>query len=176
MTDDRPDAVHTGFVGRYLKIDVEDWGPHRYEVVRRVTHAHDAPGAVGVLPLTPDGDVVLVRQFRQPVRRALLEIPAGLLDVPGEPPEVCAARELFEETGFRPAGELRWIGTYLTTPGMSDERIALYHVDTSAEPEGVPEEGIEVVRMPLADARTAVSDGRIVDAKTAVAVLLTTPP
>ena len=175
MPDERPDAVHTGFLGRYLRIDVEDWGHLRYEVVHRVTHAEDVPGAVGVLPLTPDGDVILVRQFRQPVRRSLLEIPAGLLDVPGEPPEVCAVRELHEETGFRPVGELRWIGTYLTTPGMSDERIALYHVDTGSEPEGAPETGIEVVRMPLAEARAAVSDGRIVDAKTAVAVLLTDP-
>ncbi|MEX0756246.1 MAG: NUDIX hydrolase [Actinomycetota bacterium] len=173
MPDDRPDAVHTGFAGRFLRIDVEDWGPGRYEVVRRVTHAPDAPGAVGVLPVTAAGEAVLVRQFRQPVRRAILEIPAGLMDVEGEAPEVCAVRELFEETGYRPGGELVWLGTFLTTPGISDERIALYRVDTAAEPEGVPEDGIEVVRMPLAEARVAVSDGRIVDAKTAVAVLLT---
>ena len=69
-----------------------------------------------------------------------------------------------------------WIGTFFTTAGMSDERIALYRVEVTPEPEGIPEEGIEVVRMPLDDARAAVSDGRIVDAKTAVAILLATSP
>ncbi len=176
MPDDRPDAVHTGFAGRFLRIDVEDWGPQRYEIVRRVTHAQEEPGAVGVLAITPRGEVVLVRQFRHPVRRSTVEVPAGLLDVAGEAPEVCAARELFEETGHRPAGELVWIGTFFTTAGMSDERIALYRVEVTPEPEGIPEEGIEVVRMPLDDARAAVSDGRIVDAKTAVAILLATSP
>jgi 8-oxo-dGTP pyrophosphatase MutT (NUDIX family) len=132
------------------------------------------PGASGVLAVTPSGDVLLVRQVREPVRERLLEIPAGLRDVDGEPPDACAARELLEETGHR-ATAIHPMGTLLTSPGFADERIELFTATATESPVARPtEEGIELVRMPLALAVRAVTDGRIVDAKTAVAVLLAT--
>ena len=83
------------FEGRWVRVDEEEWpGVGAWEVVR-------TPDAAGVLPITPRGEALLVRQFRPPVRHVVTEIPAGLLDVEGEDAETCAARELYEETGFR---------------------------------------------------------------------------
>ena len=89
-----PTASRVAWAGDYLRVEVETWpGIGDYEVIRK----HDA---VAIVPVTPDGDVVLVRQFRPPVRDALLEVPAGLLDIDGEDAHTCAERELLEETGF----------------------------------------------------------------------------
>jgi ADP-ribose pyrophosphatase len=124
---------------------------------------------VAILALTGACHVVLVRQLREAIRARLLEIPAGVRDVRGEPPEETARRELREETGFR-AEAVQRIGRIHTSPGFTDEIIDLY--SARAEPEGEPEEGLEVVTMPLSQAAVAVREGRLTDAKTAVAVLL----
>src|SRR5262249_60093886 len=84
------------------------------------------PGACAVVALTTAGEVVLVRQFRPAVGRALLEIPAGVMDVAGEDAATCAVRELLEETGYRPVRPLEPLGPILTTPGFTDERIELF--------------------------------------------------
>lgn len=150
--------------GRLLRLDVERWtDPDRErEVVRH-------PGSVGILALTGAGHVILVRQLREAVRDRLPEIPAGIRDVRGEPREETARRELREETGYR-ATDLEPLGRIHPSPGFSDEVIDLFRAQ--AEPEGRPEEGLEVITMPLEDAVKAVRAGRITDAKTAVAVLL----
>lgn len=83
------------------------------------------PGAVGVVPVTDDNKIVLVEQYRYPVKRKLLEIPAGKFDKPGEDPLECAKRELEEETGFK-AEEFIYLGYIYTTPGFSNEIIHLY--------------------------------------------------
>ncbi len=153
------------FQGRWVRVDEEEWpGIGTWEVFR-------PEDAAAVLPVTPDGDVVLVRQFRAGARRPIEEIPAGLLDVEGEDPATCAARELFEETGFRPAS-LEPLGAIHTSPGSSSELVHLFLAGTGAGPEREPEEGIEVVRRPFADAVAEVRAGRIDDAKTALALLL----
>jgi 8-oxo-dGTP pyrophosphatase MutT (NUDIX family) len=82
------------------------------------------PGAAAVVPFLDPRTILLVRQFRHAAGGFLLEIPAGKLD-PGEPPEVCAARETEEEVGYR-AGRLEKLGAILTTPGFTDEIIHLY--------------------------------------------------
>ena len=84
----------------------------------------DHPGAVAVLPVTREGRVVLVWQYRQPARDAVLEIPAGKLDR-GEDPDACARRELLEETGYT-AGRIEPLGAMLPTPGFSGEWLHLY--------------------------------------------------
>jgi ADP-ribose pyrophosphatase len=146
-----------------LSVGVERWPAGEREVVHH-------PGACAVVALTDDGDVILVRQLREAVRRALLEIPAGVLDVAGEDDAGCAARELLEETGYR-ATSLEPLTTILTSPGFADERIALFLA--RAEPGGGQgEEGVEVVRMPLDRAVQRVTEGEIVDAKTVAGVLL----
>ncbi|HEY3263772.1 MAG TPA: NUDIX hydrolase, partial [Actinomycetota bacterium] len=89
-----PDGVREIFSGSLLRLEVESWDGRSYEVVRH-------PGASAVLPLLPGGDALLVRQVRPAIRDKLLEIPAGILDVRGEDAAAAAARELFEETGYR---------------------------------------------------------------------------
>jgi ADP-ribose pyrophosphatase len=114
---------------------------------------------------------VLVRQMREAVREELLEIPAGLLDVAGESPERAAIRELEEETGYL-AASVEHLGSILTSPGFSDERIELF-VARDVEPGGhAIEDGVSTVLMSFESALHAVEDGRIADAKSVTALLL----
>jgi ADP-ribose pyrophosphatase len=160
-----PTASRVAWSGDYLRVEVETWpGIGDYEVI----HKHDA---VAVVPVTPDGDVVLVRQFRPPVRDALLEVPAGLLDIDGEDALTCAERELFEETGYRSHDVAFLGGTYLS-PGFTDEYMHLFWTRTDAEPDGEPEEGIEVVRMRLHRAVASAQQGKVRNATSALALLL----
>jgi ADP-ribose pyrophosphatase len=153
------------FRGRWVRVDEEEWpGIGTWEVVR----THDA---AAVLPISPTGDAILVRQFRAGARRVMTEIPAGLLDVDGEEPEACVVRELFEETGYRHESITRIARVHLS-PGSSTESAFLFVATTRAEPEGRPEEGIELVRRPLAELVDDARAGRIEDAKTALALLL----
>ncbi|WJY28639.1 MULTISPECIES: NUDIX hydrolase [Sporosarcina] len=131
------------------------------------------PGAVAVIALTDQGKIVLVEQFRKALERTIIEIPAGKID-PGEQPELTAARELEEETGYR-AGSLEYLQSFATSPGFADEIIHLYvaqdleRVDNPAE--GDEDEFLNVLECTLKQAETMVEDGRIYDAKTAFAVL-----
>ena len=153
------------FEGGWIRVDVESWpGVPRYEVVR----VHDASA---VLPVTPDGEVLLVRQFRPPIREVLTEIPAGTLDVDGEDALTCAARELFEETGFHHE-TIEFLGGFYSSAGWSDEYVHLFVARTAGEADGNPEPGIEVVREPLERLVAAARSGTVRDAKTAMALLL----
>lgn len=161
-----PVGSRTLFEGRWVRVDEEDWpGLGAWEVVR-------TPDAAGVLPITPEGDVLLVRQFRPAVRHVVTEIPAGLLDVVGEDAQSCAARELYEETGFRHTS-LEFLAGYHASAGHSAEFVHLFLARTRSEPESEPEEGIELVRVPFAEIVEEARGGRLEDAKTALAVLLT---
>ena len=128
-------------------------------------------GGVAVLALV-DGDVLFVRQYRHPAGQALLELPAGKLEK-GEDPAACAARELEEETGYRPSG-VRELGRFYPTPGYCTEILYMYVagglVPTAQNLD--PGEFLDVLRIPLDDALAACFDGRIIDAKTALALLL----
>lgn len=162
---DAPRAVERLFTGKVVILDAEDWGqPYRHEVVRH-------PGAAAVLPITPEGHVLLVRQFRPAVRSTLTEIPAGLLDVAGEDALTCAARELFEETGYRHE-TLEFLGGYFSSAGFSDEYVHLFVARTGSEPAGEPEEGITVLREPREAMVAAARAGRVRDVKTALALLM----
>jgi ADP-ribose diphosphatase len=146
-------------------VDEEEWPElGAWEVVRTLD-------AAAVLPITPQGEALLVRQFRPPVRHVVTEIPAGLLDVEGEDAHRCAARELYEETGFRHAS-LESLAGFNPSAGHSAEFVHLFLARTQPEPEGEPEEGIELVRRPLDDMVAEARAGRIEDAKTALALLL----
>jgi ADP-ribose pyrophosphatase len=160
-----PTGSRSAFAGVVLQLDIEDWPGHPpYEVIHH-------PGASAVLPLLPSNEVLLVKQFRPPVRQTLTEIPAGLLDVVGEDALTCASRELFEETGFR-HNAIEFLGGYYASPGFTDESVHLFWARTDAEPEGEPEDGIEVVRMPFARMVDAARAGKVRDVKTAVALLI----
>jgi ADP-ribose pyrophosphatase len=163
---DLPEASEVLFEGAVFSVARERWPGmgHPYDVARHV-------GAAGVLPVTPEGDVLLVRQFRPPIRGELLEIPAGLLDVVDEDPIACAVRELLEETGYRH----RWIeplGSLFPTAGFSDEVDHLFWAGTEPEPATEAEVGIEVVRRPLDQMIREARAGRVRDAKTALALLM----
>lgn len=126
------------------------------------------PGAVAVVPLIDD-HVVLFEQFRVPVGRMLLEIPAGKLDKAGEPPDVAAMRECEEEVGYRPGSLEPLIGFY-TAPGFSDEWIHVYLATdlepVDVRPDGIEEESASVVTVPLTEAISMIGRGEIVDCKT----------
>ena len=143
--------------------------PNGYTTTLEVIHH---PGAAAVVPFLPDGNVLLIRQYRHAAGGYLLEIPAGKLD-PGEAPEACARRETEEEVGHR-VGRLERLGAILTTPGFTDEIIHLYAgydlTATQSAPE--PDEDLTVVRMPFAEAVARVERGEIQDAKSMAALLL----
>ncbi|MHC4862198.1 MAG: NUDIX domain-containing protein, partial [Planctomycetota bacterium] len=91
-------------------------GPDGREYTREIV---EHPGAAVVVPFLDDGRLLLVRQYRHPIERAILEAPAGTLE-PGEDPAACASRELEEETGYR-AGKLERLGTVYPSPGVLSE-------------------------------------------------------
>lgn len=140
-------------------------GP-RGEPMERIAVRH--PGAVAVIPIN-GSDVVLIEQYRSPLGTALIEIPAGKLDVDGEPPEAAAHRELIEEVGVA-AGAMTELTTIATAPGFCDERIILYLATNltpvDSAPTGVEESAARVLEIPMATALAMIDRGEIVDAKT----------
>jgi len=160
-----PAASRVAFAGRYLTVIVETWpGIGDWEVLRK-------HGAVAIVPITPDDDVILVRQFRVPIRQELVEVPAGLLDVDGEDAVTCAERELHEETGYRAHGT-RFLGGQYMSPGTTDDYVHFFVGETDAEPSGPPEPGIEVLRRPFGEMVDSARTGKLRDAMTTVALLL----
>ena len=129
-------------------------------------------GAVCILPLTDDGEVILERQYRYAVRQILTEIPAGKLDTPGEDPLEAARRELREETGAT-AREMIPLGDYYGSPAIMGERIRMFVAKglTFGETEFDEDEFLEVFRLPLEEAEAAVLRGEIPDGKTQAAIL-----
>jgi ADP-ribose pyrophosphatase len=128
------------------------------------------PGASAVVPFASADRVLLIRQFRHAAGGTIWEVPAGKLD--GDPPEVCAARELEEEVGRR-AGRLEKLGWIWTTPGFTDEVIHLFAAhDLEPCPQRLEDdEVIEVVEMTLAEALERVWSGELCDAKSALALV-----
>ncbi len=146
------------------------------EVVNRdyVTH----PGSVAVVALDDRGRVLLIRQYRHPVRRLLWELPAGLRDVEGEPLQAGAARELAEEAGYR-AGTWHTLVDAFTSPGMTDERTRVFLArDVSLIPEGEldfvhrhEEADMPVVWIPLSDAVRRAMAGMIHNSQAVAGIL-----
>ena len=160
-----PRATSTAFDGRRMRVEIEDWDTlGRWEVAR-------VRAAAAVLPITPGGDVVLVKQFRPAVRRVLTEIPAGVMDVEGEDALTCAGRELLEETGFRHSA-IEFLGGYYASAGFTDEYVHVFWARTEAKPVAAPEEGIEVLIVPLGEMVAAARGGKVRDIKTAYALLM----
>ena len=165
-------VVHQGYVWNVVVAEFEapDGEPFTRDIVR-------SPGAVSALPIIgdgPDPEVVLVEQYRAPLERTVLEAPAGMRDVPGEPPEATAIRELVEETGLRP-GRLVPLGSFLPSCGMTDSQTFLFAAydltEVGASVHGPEETHMRTVRMPLSAAVAGVVDGTITDAKTVITLL-----
>ena len=162
------EAVFEGVLLHVYKDEVEL--PNGHRAVREwIKH----PGASAIIPLLPDNQIILVRQFRYPVGAVTLEVPAGKLDKVGEDPIECARRELSEETGYT-AGKIWKLTTIATTVGFTNEYIHLYAASdlTAGEIHPDSDEFINVVKIPLTAALQMVESGKIFDAKSAVSILL----
>lgn len=134
-----------------------------------------SPGAVGVVAVTASLEVVLVEQYRPSLDAPLLEIPAGMRDVPGEEPLVTARRELAEEAGLE-ADEWERIGSCIGSAAVSNSKVEIFLAtdlrDVPREPHGPEEESMVIHMVPFDEALTMVETGSIQDAKTIVGLLL----
>ena len=129
-------------------------------------------GAVCVVPLTSEGEVICVRQYRYALQRVTLEIPAGKLDSPQEDHLEAALRELREETGYTP-GQITPIGDFASSPALLTEIIYMYLAEDLAAGECDPDEDefIEFVKIPLEEMVDMIIRGEVQDGKTQAAVL-----
>lgn len=130
------------------------------------------PGAVVVVPIE-DEHVLMVRQYRGALDRYVLELPAGKLDIPGEPKVRAAARELAEEVG-REAERLTEIGRFYNSPGFTDECTTCFLAEgltaVATDLQGIEEEHMALCAIPLADIEGLVGTGELDDAKTMIAL------
>jgi ADP-ribose pyrophosphatase len=163
--------VHRGFrfTVNEVRYRADDGTEFDREVVRH-------PGAVAVVPLHDDGTVTLVRQFRAALDADLLELPAGLRDVEGEPDEGTAERELIEEAGLA-ADHLHLLVTFHNSPGFCDESVSVFLAtglrEVDDDRQGIEEQHMTIERVRLEDALQMIADGRITDAKTIIGLTLT---
>lgn len=143
--------------------------PNGRETTREI--AEHSP-SVCIVPIDDRGNVVLVRQFRKPVERDLLEVPAGGIEE-GEVSDEAVQRELQEEIGYT-AGKLRHLSSFWLAPGWCTENMHAY-LATDLTPSSLQaddDEFISVVRVPLTDAMKLISEGQVQDAKSIAALLL----
>ena len=159
--------IFDGTVLHVFKDDVclPDGGTAVRELIKHI-------GAVCIIPVTDDGQVVLERQYRYPISQAIIEIPAGKLDYKDEDRLEAAKRELREETGYT-ADKWTDIGLYYPAPAYSDEKITMYLAQSlhKGDQELDEDEFLEIFTMPLEDLVDMIVSGKITDGKTQVAAL-----
>jgi len=162
----------TVFRGRifYVTVDTVQEGDVTYK--REVVHH---PGSAVILPVFSDYTVALVKQYRHPAVRYLLEAPAGTLEE-GEAPEHGAARELEEELGVV-AGKLEQLTEFFVSPGFCEEKMWLFLATELSETRQRLEDDeiLEIVRVPFSEALEMITDGEIQDAKTIIGLMLAAP-
>lgn len=151
-----------------LRIDTVELPDKKYSKREIVEH----PGAVGIIPITDDDCIVLVKQFRKPVEKFLLEIPAGKLEINEEPRET-ATRELKEETGYD-ANKMEYLLEFYTSPGFSNEKVYLFLASELIEGSPCPDTGefIKTEKINIEDLLKMVERGEIVDSKTIIGIEL----
>src|SRR5437763_12836655 len=171
---DTPEFIDskTVFEGRVFHVTVDTVREGEQTFVREVVHH---PGSAVILPAFDDGMIALVRQYRHPAVKYLLELPAGTLNEK-ERPEEGAARELEEELGVV-AGRIEQLSEFFVSPGFCEEKMWLYLATDLKETKQRLEEDelIEVVRLPIDRALQMITDGEIEDAKTIIGLLLAAP-
>lgn len=160
------------FDGRVFNVTVDTVQEGELTYQREVVHHH---GSAVILPVFEDGTVALVRQYRHPAVRYLLEAPAGTLKN-GERPDDGAARELQEELGLV-AARMEKLTEFFVSPGFCEEKMWLFLATELTEGKQNPEEDeiLEVVRLPLTEALEMISSNEIQDAKTIIALMLAAP-
>lgn len=159
----------TVYQGRVFKIQHDliqrPGGPQTYDTVYHI-------GAVAMIPIDEHGNILFVRQYRHAARRRLLELPAGTLEE-SESVEETAQREMREEVGLAP-GHLTKLAEFFLAPGYSTERMHIYLAE-GLSPEHLPgdeDEELEIERLTLDEALTAIQSGKIEDAKTILGLFL----
>ncbi|HLS60587.1 MAG TPA: NUDIX hydrolase [Virgibacillus sp.] len=166
-------TIHTEHIyqGKVIQVQVDEVILPNGEYSKRELVNH--PGAVAVIAITKDNKIVFVEQYRKPLERSLVEIPAGKIEE-DEQPAVTAIRELEEETGYT-TNELTLVTSFFTSPGFADELVHIYLTDQieklDVPIEGDDDEFIEVMELSLSEAQKYVEDKRIHDAKTNYAIL-----
>lgn len=158
------------YKGRVIDLNIEEVSLPNGQSIELEIVRH--PGAAATVPLKKNGEVVMIRQYRHAAGGMIYEIPAGRLN-PGENPLECAKRELSEETGLR-AKQWQPLGSILTTPGFTDEKIHLFLArDLTRTSQALEQdEVIEVVERSLEDLIEMVRRGEIIDAKTICGLML----
>ncbi|GLB58074.1 NUDIX domain-containing protein [Cytobacillus sp. NCCP-133] len=158
------------FTGKVISLQVEDVELPNGKTSKREIIKH--PGAVAVLAVTDDNKIVMVEQYRKALDKIIAEIPAGKLE-PGEDSQVCAERELEEETGYG-CKEMEWLISFYTSPGFADELVHLYIAkglekkEDAASPD--EDEFVNLLEVNLGEALNLLKEQKIYDAKTAYAI------
>ncbi|HSD48090.1 MAG TPA: NUDIX hydrolase [Pyrinomonadaceae bacterium] len=160
------------FEGRVFNVTVDTVREGELTYEREVVHHR---GSAVIVPVFDDGTVALVRQYRHPVVRYLLEAPAGTLD-DGERPEAGAERELQEELGLI-AGNMEKLSEFFVSPGFCEEKMWVYLATELVQGQQRLEadELLDVVRLPMTEALEMITSGEIQDAKTIVGLMLAAP-
>lgn len=151
-----------------LRVDTVELPNKGYSKREVVEH----PGAVAILAIDDEDNVILVKQYRKPAEEVLLELPAGKLEI-NEEPAVAAVRELKEETGYI-SKDIEFLFTYYTAPGFCDEKMHFFITRDieKAETNFDADEFIEIVKMNKAEFVKMAEEGHIKDAKTVIAALM----
>ena len=160
-------SSNTIYEGKILKLKVEEVSLPNGDISSR--EIIEFPNSVSVIALTEDNKVILVRQYRKPCEKELLEIVAGKVDK-GEDALNCAKRELSEETGYT-SEKWKKVASFYTTPGYSNEFMTMFIAFNVVKGKAHPDEDefVEVVKIELKKFLKEVEEGRIIDAKTVMA-------
>ncbi|PKR78914.1 ADP-ribose pyrophosphatase [Halalkalibacillus sediminis] len=158
------------FKGKVIDLQVDDVELPNGKTSKRELVKH--PGAVAIIARTDEGKVIMVEQYRKPLEKSIIEIPAGKLEA-GENPEETAKRELAEETGYE-ADELSFVVSYYTSPGFADEKLYVYEAKglklSENRLDGDEDEFVDLVEVTLEEAKQMIKQERIHDAKTIHAI------
>ncbi|AXG39140.1 NUDIX hydrolase [Enterococcus gilvus] len=160
------------FKGKIIDVYLDDVSLPMGGTAKRELVFHH--GGVGIIPITKENKMIMVKQFRKPLEKVVLEIPAGKID-PGEGqhPEKTAVRELEEETGYR-TENLMYINEMYLSPGFSNEKLYIYTATDLVKVENPKpqdeDEVLELYELTMEEAKQAIHDGLICDAKTIFAV------
>ncbi|MDT0049671.1 NUDIX hydrolase [Listeria cossartiae subsp. cayugensis] len=165
-------TLHTEkiFSGNVIALQVDDVELPNGEKSKREIVKH--PGAVAIIPFSADGEMYLVEQYRKPLEKTIIEIPAGKMEL-GEDPLVTARRELEEETGFQ-SDDLTYLTSFYTSPGFADELLHIYVARDLRKMEQPlaqdADEFINLVKVTPDEAEQLIEQQLIHDAKTMYAM------
>ncbi|AIE60622.1 NUDIX domain-containing protein [Bacillus methanolicus] len=158
------------FSGRVVKLQVDDVELPNGQTSKREIVRH--PGAVAVIAITNENKIVMVEQYRKPLEKSIVEIPAGKLEK-GEDPRITALRELEEETGYE-CEQMEWLISFATSPGFADEIIHIYVAKGLSKKENAAgldeDEFVDLIELTLDEALQYIKEQRIYDSKTVIAV------